>query len=109
MGNKLYVKEPISVGLILSYKCTSECKHCMYCCSPRWDADWISGDGIEKILVQLVGRVKGSPLGSDKIGINYGLHFTGGEPFLNFRLLLEAVEFANELKIPSTFVETNSF
>jgi hypothetical protein len=37
------------------------------------------------------------------------LHFTGGEPFLNFRLLLEATRIANELGIRGTFVETNCF
>jgi hypothetical protein len=41
--------------------------------------------------------------------LNYGLHFTGGEPFLNYELLLKAVEIADDLKIPSTFVETNCF
>jgi hypothetical protein len=43
------------------------------------------------------------------MSLNYGLHFTGGEPFLNFELLLKAVEIAGALKIPSTFVETNCF
>ena len=45
----------------------------------------------------------------DQMSLNYGLHFTGGEPFLNFKLLLDLVKIADELKIPSTFVETNSF
>jgi len=106
---KLYVEEPISAGIFLSYKCTSECKHCMYACSPRWKDDWISEKDVEKILTQLSGRIQGSPLGNDTIGVNYGVHFTGGEPFLNFGLLLKAVGIAHELKIPSTFVETNSF
>ena len=64
---------------------------------------------MEKILTQLSGRIQGSPLGTDKIAVNYGVHFTGGEPFLNFDLLLKVVGIAHELKIPSTFVETNSF
>jgi len=106
---KLYVQEPISGGIFLSYKCTSECKHCMYACSPRWKDDWISEKDVERILTQLSGRIQGSPLGTDKIGVNYGVHFTGGEPFLNFDLLLKVVGIAHELKIPSTFVETNSF
>jgi len=41
--------------------------------------------------------------------VNYGLHFTGGEPFLDSDLLLDAVRTACELGIPSTFVETNAF
>jgi hypothetical protein len=107
MKDKLYIKEPISLGLILSYKCTSECMHCMYACSPKWSANWISEKDVEKILNQLANKIKGSPFG--KISINYGLHFTGGEPFLNFELLLKAVKVAKKLNIPSMFVETNCF
>jgi hypothetical protein len=44
-----------------------------------------------------------------RIGINYGIHFTGGEPFLNFALLLQVIEIAERLGIASTFVETNCF
>ena len=106
---KLYVQKPVSGGIILSYKCTSECKHCMYACSPRWEADWISENDLQRILNQLSDRIQPSPLGKSRIGINHGLHFTGGEPFLNFELLVKAAEMAKELGIPSIFVETNSF
>ena len=103
------VPSPTSGGLILSYKCSAECLHCMYASSPGWSADWISQDDLEKLLSQLAGRIRPSPYGADTIGINYGLHFTGGEPFLNFELLCKAVEIADELRIPSTFVETNCY
>ncbi|MBS7609509.1 radical SAM protein [Candidatus Bathyarchaeota archaeon] len=106
---RLLLPKPISAGIFLSYKCTSECKHCMYACSPRWRADWISEEDLERILIRLSDKILPSPLGQDRIGINYGLHFTGGEPFLNFDLLLKAVKIAHELRIPSTFVETNCF
>ena len=106
---KLYIREPVSGGLLLSYKCTSECKHCMYSCSPRWKADWISEKDAKRILTQLGDKIQGSPYGSDRVGVNYGLHFTGGEPFLNFGLLLRITEMAHELEIPSIFVETNCF
>jgi len=100
---------PVSGGIFLSYRCTAECRHCMYSCSPRWEADWISEEDAEKILTQLADKIQGSPFGSDRIGVNYGIHFTGGEPFLNFGLLLELSKIAHELEIPSTFVETNCF
>jgi len=106
---RLAIQEPISGGILLSYRCTSECKHCMYACSPRWADDWISQEDLQKILSQLSGRIRGSPHGSDRIGVNCGLHFTGGEPFLNYDLLVKAVETARDLRIPSTFVETNAF
>jgi Fe-S-cluster-containing dehydrogenase component len=103
----LYIKEPISGGLILSYKCNSECKHCMYACSPKWSADWISEKDVEKILSQWASKIKSPP--ARRVGINYGLHITGGEPFLNFELLFKVVEIAKRLGTPSTFVETNCF
>jgi hypothetical protein len=43
------------------------------------------------------------------VGLNDGLHFSGGEPFLNYELLLRATQLAEELAIPSTFVETNCY
>jgi len=81
----------------------------MYACSPRWKADWISEKNLEKTLAYLAGKIQPSPYGPKATGLNHGLHFTGGEPFLNFDLLLKAVRMAEELKIPSTFVETNSY
>ena len=81
----------------------------MYACSPQWPADWIDKEHLEKGLEQLAGRIQPSPWGSERISLNHGLHFSGGEPFLNFDLLLRAVEVAEELRIPSTFVETNCF
>ncbi|MBO3799945.1 MAG: hypothetical protein FGF52_02665 [Candidatus Brockarchaeota archaeon] len=107
--NRLYIPDPVSAGIILSYKCNSKCKHCMYACSPLWKADWLAKEDIRLILKQLALRIKPSPYGSESIGVNYGLHFTGGEPFLNYDLLLDAVKTANDLGIPSTFVETNCF
>jgi hypothetical protein len=104
---KLIVPEPISGGLLLSYKCSSGCKHCMYACSPKWDADWIDEEDLQHYLSQLSGRVKPGPFGPDSVDLNSGLHLTGGEPFLNFELLLKAAEIARQLAIPSTFVETN--
>ena len=103
------VPKPISGGLILSYICPAECRHCMYACSPKWQPNWMSEKDLETILSQLAGNILPAPHGPHATSLNYGLHFTGGEPFANFPLLCKAVEIAEELKIPSTFVETNCF
>ena len=58
---------------------------------------------------KLADKIKPSPSGERAVSLNYGLHFTGGEPFLNFGLLLRAVDISRQLGIPSTFVETNSY
>ncbi len=107
--NRLCIPKPVSAGIILSYKCTSACKHCMYACSPHWEADWLSEEDAEKIFAQLSDKIHGSPYGKNDIGINFGIHFTGGEPFLNFELLLKMTQMANRYEIPSAFVETNCF
>jgi hypothetical protein len=103
------IPQPTSGGLILSYKCSAECRHCIYACSQRWNADCISEENLEKILRQLSGKMLSSPLGPRTTSLNHGLHFTGGEPFLFFDLLCKAVEMAEKFRIPSTFVETNCF
>jgi hypothetical protein len=81
----------------------------MYACSPKWTGDWITVDQLEQFLPQLAKVIRPSPYGRQYMSLNHGLHFSGGEPFLNFKLLLKAVEIAETLKIPSTFVETNCF
>ena len=103
------IPKPISGGLMLSYKCPAECRHCMYACSSKWPGDWITVDQLEQFLPQLAEIIKPSPYGRQHMSLNHGLHFSGGEPFLNFKLLLKAVEIAETLGIPSTFVETNCF
>ena len=107
--NVLKIPSPISGGLMLSYKCNAKCGHCMYYCSPEWKADWISEEDLEKGLSQLAGKIQPSSYGPENIGLSHGLHFSGGEPFLNFDLLVKAVEIADGLNIPSLFVETNCF
>ncbi|RLE88198.1 MAG: hypothetical protein DRJ67_02740 [Thermoprotei archaeon] len=104
----LRIRPPTSVGVLLSYKCTCECKHCMYACSPRWENRWISEEGLREVLEALAPSVvPASPRGW--VGVNEGLHLTGGEPFLNYDLLLAGVKLAESLGYPSVFVETNCF
>jgi len=81
----------------------------MYACSPRWPADWIAEEDLKAILDALAGKIEPSPWGPDTMSLNQGLHFTGGEPFLNFELLCRAVRMAKELRVPSLFVETNCY
>jgi hypothetical protein len=81
----------------------------MYACSPEWKGDWISEHDLKMCLKLLRGKIAPSPWGNKRLSLNHGLHFTGGEPFINFDLLLNAVHIADEFEIPSTFVETNCF
>jgi hypothetical protein len=105
---RLIPPRPISGGLILTYKCNATCRHCMYACSPGWDG-WITEEDLKATLRQLASVIRPGPNGAGGVTLNHGLHFTGGEPFLNFDLLLQAVAIADGLRIPSTFVETNCY
>ncbi|MCX7682755.1 MAG: radical SAM protein [Anaerolineae bacterium] len=102
------IPQPYSVGIFLTYKCSGACRHCLYACSPHWSADWLSLEDAELILRQLA-RTLPRPLIPGRIGVNEGLHFSGGEPFLNFDRLLQLTELARKLGIPAIFVETNGF
>lgn len=106
---KLEVPRPVSGGLMLSYRCNAECRHCMYACAPQWKEGWVSTEDLATMLEQLSRTIEASPGGSEQISLNHGLHISGGEPFLNFDLLCRAVETASGLGIPSIFVETNGF
>ncbi|MGD8239625.1 MAG: radical SAM protein [Armatimonadota bacterium] len=107
--SRIPIPSPVSGGLLLSYKCSAACRHCMYLCSPQWPGDWISDEDLGKGLAQLAGRIVPSPWGPETVSLNHGLHFSGGEPFLNFDRLLRGVVGAEAHEIPSTFVETNCF
>jgi hypothetical protein len=87
--------EPIDIGLILSYKCQSACSHCLYSCGPEWQ-DWISPEDV-------IAAINATRSWNHQ----YHIHFTGGEPFLNFNLLLIAVQAAYKMDIPC-YAETNA-
>jgi len=106
---RLPIPSPYSGGLLLSYRCAGACKHCVYACSPRWPADWIAETDAERVLAQLAERMRPRYPDPNLFGLNDGLHFSGGEPFLNFDLLLRLTEIAARLGVPSLFVETNGF
>ena len=56
--DKLIIPKPFSGGILLSYKCTSECQHCMYACSAKWSEDWISIGDLIDVLSQLAALMK---------------------------------------------------
>ncbi len=110
-------KPPVSVGLLLGYRCNASCSYCIYACSPKWSNDWIDisdaeviFENLARIYSEVYPRLKDHPKnGPGVISFGYGLHFTGGEPFLNYKLLLELTKLALKFKIPFPFVETNCF
>ncbi len=90
--------EPLdSCGIMLSYRCQCGCRHCVYACGPRWQG-WMSREQLEALLLGLRETWENPR----------GLHLAGGEPFLNFDLLLWAVERCRRYGLPMEYVETNA-
>lgn len=86
---------PMDLGLVLSYRCQSGCAHCLYNCGPSW-SEWMTRENIRKALE--ITLIWDQPL---------RVHFTGGEPFLNYPLLHHAVRMASEFGI-NCYCETNA-
>ena len=69
--NKYLIPSIQSAGLMLTYRCSAACRHCIYYCSPRQPDEWITLDMADRIFAAL--KAEGS---------FYGLHFAGGEPLI---------------------------
>ncbi|MEN3013873.1 MAG: radical SAM protein [Endomicrobiia bacterium] len=102
---KLTLPKPVSCGIFLTYRCCANCRHCVYASSAKWSADFLDKKKAIFIIEQLS---KWLPK-SSYITFNAGIHFSGGEPFLNFELLVDLVKIAKEHKISPVLVETNCF
>ncbi|KXA99256.1 hypothetical protein AKJ41_05705 [candidate division MSBL1 archaeon SCGC-AAA259O05] len=81
----------------------------MYACSPEGSENWIEPEKIEGVMDYLSEKIQAPRMGPKSVGLNSGLHYTGGEPFLNYNLLLNLVKMGNRFDIPGIFVETNCF
>jgi MoaA/NifB/PqqE/SkfB family radical SAM enzyme len=114
-NNILKIQPPVSLGLLMSYRCNTACRYCIYASSPEWESNWLKEEDAELIfshLKRIFNEVyPGTSYTSvrDNVSFSYGLHFTGGEPFLNYKLLLKLTELAKKTDLPATFVETNCF
>ncbi len=87
----------VSGGIMLSYNCSSACRHCMYRCSPTAPEDWMSLEMLDSVYSDL----KSEPS-------LRSIHLAGGEPCLNRDLLLKATKRASTMGIPMDYVETNA-
>jgi len=99
MKAKAHVAIPplCSSGLMLTYRCTNACRHCLYYCSPRQPDEWLTVEMAERIFAAL-GREHSFS----------GLHFAGGEATLNMERLLEVVRLARQKRVPIDYLETNA-
>lgn len=87
----------ISGGIMLSYRCTSACKHCLYRCSPYRPDEWMTLDMAETIFTAL-----------KKEAYLHAIHIAGGEPTMKWPFLLDFIRLAHSMKMPVEYMETNA-
>lgn len=87
----------VSGGVMLSYRCTNECRHCLYRCSPRQPDEWMTLETAERVFRALAAEPR-----LDSI------HLAGGEPTIRMDLLVDIVCLAVEVGIRLSYVETNA-
>lgn len=85
-------------GIILSYRCSNRCGHCLVAGSPERENRWLSRDEAGEIFDFIK---KSAPYAE--------IHIGGGEPFLNPECLLDTVRAAVGRGIRLSYVETNGF
>ncbi len=84
-------------GLIVTYRCTASCAHCLYKSSPRRDPAYM-GEGMLRKLLR-----KAASLGCRSF------HIGGGEPFLDPDALLRVIRVMREEGATIDYLETNGF
>jgi len=92
----LKIRNLVSGGIITNYKCSSKCKHCSYCSSPKWPDDYMSSSMADEIFSIL------KSLGCDSV------HIGGGEPLLKPDKILGVLEAAQRNDIDVEYIETNA-
>jgi hypothetical protein len=88
----------MEIALVLTSRCNASCTHCSTSCGP-YRKEALSPDDVVRLMNQAAAIDDGKPL---------EFHITGGEPFLDFDLLLATVAHGTSLKGLVTCV-TNAF
>lgn len=87
-----------SLGIILSYQCSNQCRHCLYACSPA-HGDWISDETLDGLTASIA---------ADSRFLD-SVHIGGGEPFIRPDRVVRAVGAVSAAGLPLGYVETNAF
>jgi hypothetical protein len=84
-------------GIMINYRCTAACRHCLYACSPTQKNGCIGGETLVNVCFLL--RKFNCP----------SVHIGGGEPFLDFDSLLATIRELRKTGVAVDYVETNAF
>jgi hypothetical protein len=97
MNNGIHIPPLISGGIMLSYRCTNTCRHCLYYCSPHQPDEWMSLETARKVFAALTREPQ-----------LYSIHLAGGEATIHLDLLEEIIQLAAQMGIPIEYLETNA-
>lgn len=86
----------ISGGVIVNYFCSSQCRHCLYNCSPRRSKNYMDRRTASICFELLAAR-----------GVR-SVHIGGGEPLLRPDLLGHVLDEARQADVAIEYVETNA-
>ena len=94
----LHIDPLIGGGLVLGYRCSARCRHCLYGCGPhRRDGAPERVEDLDTVLDLLAER-----------GPYAAYHIGGGEPFLDPALLTHAIQGMTRRGLQLSYVETNA-
>lgn len=95
--DSLEIPSLISGGLMLTYRCSNACRHCLYGCSPKQPNDWITRETAQKVFDALSRESRLE-----------GIHLAGGEATLRMDILVDIIRMACDANIPIDYLETNA-
>lgn len=99
MQQSLRIGKLLGGGLILGYRCSSRCRHCLYGCGPnRRDGEPEDDVALEAMLDKLTEHAPQAVY-----------HIAGGEPFLDLERLKKTVTGMTRRGLRIEYVETNAF
>jgi len=93
----LKIDRVMHCGIMVDYKCTAACRHCMYSCSPTRTGGYITEKTTESVAVLL-----------RSVGCR-SVHIGGGEPFIDFDGLVNHVRILTDAGISVEYIETNAY
>jgi hypothetical protein len=87
----------IDGGVMLTWRCTNACRHCIYRCSPDRPNAWITPEKAEEVFAALAREPR-----------LHSVHLAGGEATLNVPRLIEVIGIARKHGVRLSYLETNA-
>ncbi len=91
---KKLLEKPYLAGVMLSYRCTIACKHCLFACKPG-NPDAVMSVEDAALYIEEFSKM------------NRVVHLSGGEPFMFYDVLFESAKLSSKRGYPPHMIQTN--